>query len=339
MKHFSYIFILLALLYSCRGESSKYFPKNTPASSVNIIRFDQALLQLKAVEDSAALRTSVRKMYKHYPEFMPFWVEDILGIPAEDTTYLCTVIPQFLKDTTYGFCHTNEKCATDFADISSIQQELNEAFGRMLTFYNTDLPDIYFFISGFNRAISGTPDDNIAVGIDMYLGSDYEYYNRVVYDYQKLTMRKECIPVDVVSYFLFTHIPFTSEKSRLLENMIYRGKIMYVTSLLFPGEKPWDVAGYTKEQWDWCVRNERNIWRLMMDKKDLYKTDHLVLTSYLNDGPFTSEISQDSPGRLGMWVGWRIVESYLKHNADVTLNALLQNGDAQKILEQSYYKP
>ena len=77
----------------------------------------------------------------------------------------------------------------------------------------------------------------------------------------------------------------------------------------------------------------------IMDKKDLYKTDPLVLTSYLNDGPFTAEISQQSPGRLGMWVGWRIVESYMNHHPEVTIEALLADGDAQRILEQSYYKP
>ena len=40
-----------------------------------------------------------------------------------------------------------------------------------------------------------------------------------------------------------------------------------------------------------------------------------------------------------MWVGWRIVESYMNHHPEVTIEALLADGDAQRILEQSYYKP
>ena len=338
MKQLKYILPLLFVLCACRG-GRKYFPNDVPVVSVPIVRFDNAVLNLETAMDSLSLRAAVDELYDEYPEFMPFWTEDILGIPAEDTSYLCQVIPQFLQDTTYGFRVTNARCAEMFADITDIQQELNIAFGRLSTFYSGEIPTLYFFISGFNRAISGTPDEGIAVGVDMYLGSDYEYYNRVVYQYQKQTMRKECIPVDVMSYYLFTHIPFASEKSRLLENMIYRGKIMFVTSLLFPKEKPWEVAGYTEEQWKWCVNNERAIWGLIMDKKDLYKTDPLVLTSYLNDGPFTSEISQQSPGRLGMWVGWRIVESYMNHHPEVTLADLLTENDAQHILEQSYYKP
>ena len=173
----------------------------------------------------------------------------------------------------------------------------------------------------------------------MYLGSDYEYYNRVVYDYQKQTMRKECIPADVVTAYLFRTLPYTSAKSRLLDQMLYRGKIMYLTAQIFDELPGYEVMGWTKEQWDWCVKNERAIWHLVMDKRDLFKTESLVLTGYLNDGPFTSEISQDAPGRLGIWLGWRIAESYMEHNQSVTLQDLMAEPDAQKILEDSYYKP
>jgi hypothetical protein len=97
--------------------------------------------------------------------------------------------------------------------------------------------------------------------------------------------------------------------------------------------------GWTKEQWNWCVKNEEAIWHLVMDKRDLFKTESLILTGYLNDGPFTSEVSQDAPGRLGIWLGWRIAESYMAHNENVTLQELMAEPDAQKILELSYYKP
>ena len=182
-------------------------------------------------------------------------------------------------------------------------------------------------------------DDLIGIGADMYLGSDYPYYNMVAYDYQKQTMRKECIPVDVVSAYLFRTLPYTGTKSRLLDQMIYRGKIMFLTAQLFDQLPGYEVMGWTKEQWKWCERNERAIWHLVMDKRDLFKTENIVLNSYLNDGPFTSEVSQESPGRLGVWLGWRIAESYMAHNENVSLQDLMQEGDAQKILELSFYKP
>ena len=173
----------------------------------------------------------------------------------------------------------------------------------------------------------------------MYLGSDYPYYNQVVYDYQKQTMRKACIAGDILGAYLAYHISYNSKYNRLLEQMIFRGKQLFLLGELLPDEPAWELIGYSKEQWDWCEMYELAIWNRIMEKRDLFKTESMLINSYLNDGPFTAEISQDSPGRLGLWVGWRIVDSYMTNNKGVTLIELMGESDAQKILEQSYYKP
>jgi uncharacterized protein YjaZ len=182
-------------------------------------------------------------------------------------------------------------------------------------------------------------EDIVGISIDMYLGSEYPYYNQVVYDYQKQTMRKACVAVDVLSMYLAYNIPYNSKYNRLLEQMIFRGKQLFLLSQLLPDEPAWELIGYSKEQWDWCKTYEKAIWNRIMEKRDLFKTESSVLSSYINDGPFTSEVTQDSPGRLGQWVGWRIVDSYMRNNKKVTLHELMNENDAQKILEQSYYKP
>ena len=201
-----------------------------------------------------------------------------------------------------------------------------------------DIPNIYLLVSGFNASIFAY-DDIIGVGVDMYLGGDYKYYNQVVYDYQKTTMDKKFLAGDILNYYITQNIPFTSKQNRLLEHMLFRGKQIYLLEQLLPNSPKWEVIGYTKEQWDWCEKWEKEIWNKIMDKRDLFKTEPMVITSYLNDGPFTSEISQESPGRLGIWVGWRIIDSYMRHNEEVSLQELMKDGDAQKILEKSFYKP
>lgn len=333
MKKYLYILCVLALCGCQKGRT--YWPKELESQQTEIVRFDKDLLNVH----EASVAQDIHVLYDKYPVFMPLWVEDILGIPSADTAYLVQQLPQFLNDTLYGFKQTNAREQEVFADVSDLEQAIGKAFARVQYLYSeTEIPALYLFISGFQTPIY-FGDELIGIGADMYLGSDYEYYNRVVYDYQKQTMRKECIPVDVVSAYLFRTLPYTSEKSRLLDQMMYRGKIMYLTAQIFDELPGYEVMGWTKEQWNWCVKNERAIWHLVMDKRDLFKTESLVLTGYLNDGPFTSEISQDAPGRLGIWLGWRIVESYMEHNKDVTLQDLMAEGDAQKILEESYFRP
>ena len=113
---------------------------------------------------------------------------------------------------------------------------------------------------------------------------------------------------------------------------------MYVCSTLLD-EPEYEVMGYTKEQWQWCEKYEQQVWNRIMDKRDLFKTEQMLLTSYLNDGPFTAEISQEAPPRIGTWIGWRIAESYMEHHPEVSLQELIANNDAEQILRESYYKP
>lgn len=326
--------LAVCIMTACQ-QGRQYWSAQTEPQQMEIVRFDKALLDVQA----QTVEQDIRNLYANYPEFMPLWVENILGIPSQDTAFLVQQLPLFLEDTLYGFKQTNAKEKELFADISDLQQSVNKAFTRIRSIYpNWEFPTLYLFISGFQTPIY-MEDELIAIGADMYLGSDYPYYNYVVYDYQKQTMRKECIPVDVVSAYLFRNISFTSGQNRLLDQMIYRGKIMYLAAQIFDDLPGYEVMGWTKEQWDWCVVNEEAIWHHMMDQRDLFKTEHLVISNYLNDAPFTSEVSQDSPGRLGIWMGWRIVESYMEHNEEVTLQELMAEPDAQKILEQSQYRP
>lgn len=302
---------------------------------MEIIRFDSALLSVRA--EHAA--DDVRALYDAYPTFMPTYVEQVLGVNAEDTDYLAEALPLFIDDTLYGFRQTNNLVAETFADMHSVQQELTHAFTRLAYLYpDVYVPQVFTFVSGFNASVLFLDDDNMAVGLDMYLGSDYPYYNQVVYNYQKQTMRPECIAGDVVSGYLFAHFPFAGSKGRLIDNMLYRGKMMYVCSTLLDSPD-YEVMGYTREQWQWCKKYEREVWNTMMDKRDLFKTEQMLLSSYLNDGPFTAEISQEAPPRIGTWIGWRIAESYMEHHPEVSLQELMANFDAEQILRDSYYKP
>ena len=333
MKKILYIVLFALTLTACQNGRT-YFPNDLEMQTVDIVRFDKAVMNVH----EATVKEDIRVLYDEYPAFMPLWVEDILGIPAADTAFLVKALPTFLNDTLYGFKQTNAQEQEVFADVNDIEKGLSKAFARIQYLYpEAEIPTLYLFISGFQTPIY-FGEELIGIGADMYLGSDYEYYNRVVYEYQKQTMRKECIPVDVISAYLFRTLPYTSTKSRLLEQMIYRGKVMYLVAQIFDELPGYEVMG-TKGQWKWCEKNEEAIWHLVMDKRDLFKSESIMLTSYLNDGPFTAEVSQEAPGRLGVWLGWRIVESYIKHNEEVTLQELIAEGDAQKILENSYYKP
>ena len=330
----SIVILLSVVLCACHG-GRDYFPRDIEAVEVEIVRFDSA--QLAVHPDS--VRDGIEQLYTDYEEFMPMFVEGILRLPTEDTVYLCKMYGNFLTDTVMGFAQTNALAQEKFANIDGLQKSINTAFSRLHYLYpEWEIPKVYLFVSGFNSSVMYY-ENIMGVGVDMYLGSDYPYYNQVVYNYQKQTMRKECVAGDLMSMYIAYHVAYNSKYNRLLEQMIFRGKQMFLLSQLLPDEPAWEVIGYSKEQWDWCKQYERAIWNRIMEKRDLFKTESTVLSSYMNEGPFTAEISQESPGRLGLWVGWQIVDSYMRNNEEVSVQELLTEGNAQKILEQSFYKP
>ena len=330
----SILVILAVLLCACHG-GRDYFPRDIESVEVDIVRFDSA--QLAVRPDS--VKQDIVQLYADYEVFMPMFVEGILRLPVEDTAYLCEMYSNFLTDTTMGFAQTNALAQSMFADISKLQKSLNIGFSRLHYLYpEWEIPTVYLFVSGFNSSVMYY-ENIMGVGVDMYLGSDYPYYNQVVYNYQKQTMRKECVAGDLLNMYIAYQIPYNSKYNRLLEHMIFRGKQMFLLCQLLPDEPAWEIIGYSKEQWDWCKKYEQAIWNRIMEKRDLFKTESMVRVSYMNDGPFTAEISQESPGRLGIWVGWQIVDSYMRNNENVSIKQLIDEGDAQKILEQSFYKP
>ena len=329
------IYILLAMVLCGCGNKYQYIPKDIEPVEVEIVRFDSAQL---AVRPDSAMQ-DVAQLYADYEEFIPLYVEGVLRLPMEDTAYFSEQLANFLVDTTMGFAQTNALAKERFANVDSIQNALNIAFSRLHYLYpDWVIPTVYLFVSGFNSSVVYY-DNMLGVGVDMYLGSDYPYYNQVVYDYQKSTMEKEYVVRDLMSMYLAYNIAYNSKYNRLLEQMIFRGKQLFLLSQLLPDAPAWQVIGYTPEQWAWCEHYEQAIWNRIMEKRDLFKTESRILNSYMNEGPFTAEVTQDSPGRLGLWVGWRIVDSYMRHNKEVSIHDLSNERDAQKILEQSFYKP
>lgn len=342
MKKIAIYLLGMLALVGCQ-KNRNFFPQKIEPIDVRIERFDSAFLSLNQptlLADSQKMVEGVIRLQDQFPDFYPEFAEGVMNVWREDTTGASKVIAEFLSDTLYGYKETNLQVSETFADVSMLEKELSMAFGRVHYLYpDWQLPTVYLFVSGFTTTILGMSNGDVAVSADMYLGSEWPYYNQVAHQYEKITMRKECIPTDIIVWLVNQNISYTYQQSRLLDQMLFSGKKMYLIAQLLPNEKPWEVMGYTEDQWNWCVRNERGIWTLMMDKKDLFKTDHMVLTSYINNGPFTSEVSQDSPGRLGTWVGWRIVESYMQQHPEVSLQQLMEESDAQLMLEESYYKP
>ena len=323
-------FILLSTV-ACKEQSRFAIDTNKNRVEVEIKRFDKDIISL----DTSNIRSETEALYRRYPDFFPVFVSNILEVDPADTMLVSAFIKDFLADST--FTDVNAAVLNTFDDMSGVEKSLSTAY-TYLQHYFPDmlLPDVYFFVSGFNLSIMMT-DKLVAMGTDMYLGADFPEYQSITYEYMLCNMKPENIAPDLISALLFREFHINSEQNRLLDNMLFRGKVMYLLSVVMPDEKDEYLIGYTPEQLKWCEKYERQTWAAIIDQKHLFSSDNFTIRKYLNDAPFTAPVSPDSPGRLGTWIGWQIVKSYMQRNEDISLNDLMTNNDYQKMLEKSGY--
>ena len=152
-------------------------------------------------------------------------------------------------------------------------------------------------------------------------------------------MYKEKISTDCMKTWAKTEWEFNDSVDNVMSNMLYRGKLLYLVKSMFPEEHDTLVTGFTSRELKWVEANEKQIWDYIVEHKLLFETDYMTINKLVNPAPFTAGFPKESPGRTVNWLGWTIIEEYMKRNKNTTLEQLMNDDDYQKILEQSKYHP
>ena len=181
-------------------------------------------------------------------------------------------------------------------------------------------------------------NDLILISLDTYLGKNHKFYEPFA-EYQKANLETNQKLHDLLTNFSLRKIMPSQDKT-LISEMIYFGKLHYLKDLLLPETPNYQKIGYTEMQEKFCIENESQMWSYLVNEKLLYDNNIKNYQRFIEDGPFTKfylEIDKESPGRVGQWLGWQIVKSYMENN-DVTLDQLLKT-EPTVIFNKSGYKP
>ena len=155
---------------------------------------------------------------------------------------------------------------------------------------------------------------------------------------RKITNKREIV-VDVALKLIERQITPSANRT-FIGKMIAEGKKLYLLDLYLPEKSDHLKIGYSKEKLNWAIANESQVWRYFIEHDMLYSTDTNLGKRFLQDAPFSKfYLSEDSrsPGRIGQWMGWQIVRSFMEKN-DVSLQTFLETSE-EKIFEKSNYKP
>ncbi len=305
--------------------------------SVNIRRFEKDLFGV----DVDSIEAGAEMLNKEYPVFFPVFVEGILGIGKFDDSLKAymPIFKAFLKNDAINGLY--DSCMAEFSDISSIEHDLGRSFDKLHYYFPVwKEPQVITFLSEFSRAAVTYDTLFLGIGLDMYLGKDYVYYPSLGFpNYIIRKFSKEYIIPNSINVVLTNMFETDSEQNKLIDKMIYNGKILHLMDLILEDTPDSLIMGYTEAQLEWCKGNELQIWAFFIDKDLLFSSNSLAYNKFVSDGPTSSGMPPESPGNIGSWVGWQIVRKFMRRNEEVTLQQLMMDFDGTQVLNRSGYKP
>lgn len=226
-----------------------------------------------------------------------------------------------------------------FSNIDFLQNDLEQLF-KHIKYYNPSFksPKVVTLLTNIdsqNKVLF--TGDYLLISLDVYLGKDHHFYSDYP-TYIKQNFEKENIVVDVAKAI----IPkFNQVNDRtFISKMITEGKKLYLLDEYLPFIKDYQKAGYSVEKSNWAIENEEQVWKYFIENKMLFSTETKLNKRFLELAPFSKFYrSEDalSPGKIGAWIGWQIVRSFMKHN-DVSLQQLLKI-PSEEVYKKSKYKP
>lgn len=225
-----------------------------------------------------------------------------------------------------------------FENNLQLKEEFQNAFANIKYYYpNFKTPRIETVITGCETDIF-VSDSLIIIGLDYYLGKKAKY-RPFTHEYILKRYEKNFI---VPSALLLLGIDNKYNRANMgdrtvLAEMIAYGKAYYFAKHMLPCAPDSAFIGYTLREIEGAKENQDVIWKRLVDNEVLFSTTQTMKQKYISERPKTIEVSPDCPGRIGMWVGWQIVNEYARHNPKISLPELMQINNAQKILRGSKY--
>ena len=332
MKRFFFFFCLSAILFSCKHNPLKI---NVSGVSVDlkIKHLDVDLLKLKQGQIEAAIPV----LKSLYGEFFDIFTYRMISIGGTEQENFPELLFSFVSDT---LSRKLEGIVAEKIDTVELRNELKQAFKHYKYYFpEKEIPAIYTCISGFNQSIV-VSEKLIGVSLDKYLGADSPFYRQLGLPlYKRRNMNSEKIVPDAMYAWAVSEWPMSEKYNNLLDNMIYEGKMQYFIDAMLPGLPDTLKIGFTKKQLEFCKKSEASMWTYLAEQKLLFTTDRMSIKRFIDDGPYTSAFTDQSPSRTGVWLGWQIVRSYMNQNKKIKLADLMNNSDFQTILNQSGYQP
>ena len=292
--------------------------------------------------------------------------QDLFTNQLKDTTSCFKQYPYFYEDYTrgiLGFGGSNEMVFNQlmlykndvnakklyqwvndqYKDFKPYELALTDAYKHFKYYFpNESIPKIITYTSNFSFYMNPVGVDYIGMSLDMHLGKDFKVYDQTTIEryWRKILTPESLVPLHLLAHAndLFYH---TNKGTNFTDEMIYQGKLLYFLEAMMPKIEDHIKIGMTQDEFKWCQKEEHNIWAFLVKEKYIYSTNKRQYEKLIKEGPKTvvSGVPEQAPAMIGKFIGWMAVRKYMNEHPDTDLNTLMNNSNAQSLLQESGYKP
>ena len=225
-----------------------------------------------------------------------------------------------------------------FKNFKSVENGVKKIFTNTKNFFpNFKSPKLITLNNGIDYKYKIIDSDSIIlISLDCYLGENI-LYNNIPAHISKL-MVPEFVTIDISELISSRYVEIPLDR-KFISKIIYHGKLLFLMKEV-SGINPLKALGFNKNNKDWMIENENNVWKYFVENDLLFSTQSSLDYRFLANAPFSKfglSIDFESPPMVGRWIGYQIVKSYSKKNKS-NLNDLL-NQDNYELYLKSNYKP
>ena len=203
-------------------------------------------------------------------------------------------------------------------------------------------PKVVSYIGPFDAPGVALTRYTLAIGLQLYAGKHFPFYlssqgQELFPVYISRRFEPEYVVPNCMKALAEDLFPDQSQGKPLIEQMVEKGKNWWLIDQLLPEMADSLKTGFTEKQLKWCLTNEGQIWNFFLDQ-NLFSLEPDLIKNYIGDAPYTQGMPDASPGNIGQWVGWRIVQKYASLHPDITPEELMKTPD-RTIFDETRYKP
>jgi len=331
-------FLLLMVLFSSCNSGDKIPDVSSVKVELTTQHFEKDLFGL----DTLNYATQLDQLQAKYPSFGENFLTTILNCdpkwPADSTA-------NYVRGFTRAYKSLYDTAKIVFKDFAPYEKDIKQGL-QFLKYYFPEYkaPNrIITYIGpvdGFGDILT---DDAIIVGLHQHLGKNYSLYRSALVQetypqYISDRFEPDYIGVNCMKNIVLDMFPENLEDKPLVQQMVEKGKRLYVLTKLMPYTEEYKLIGYRKEQLADTYSHERAVWDLFVQNGFLQTIDNNIIKNYIGDSPKTQELGESSPGNIGTFAGWQIVKKYMGKNPKTTLKQLMAT-DAETIFAEAKYKP